>query len=192
MVMSRQIGLKDVSFAPLTKDDTTAATYGTVKKYERSISAKITPKSSSENEYSDDTIEDVVTQFDSVDVEIELNQLSLATRAFLQGAKLVNGVLIESKDDIPPYVYMAFKSKKANGKYRYVALFKGKFELPTDNFETQADKIKTQTATIKGTFMAREFDGNWRLIGDEDVDGANSSLSEWLTTVPTIPVSTTP
>ncbi|MDT8718984.1 phage tail protein [Clostridium sp. 19966] len=188
--MSRQIGLKDVSFAKMLTDVLAGATYDTVKKYERTLSAKITPKSDTETEYSDDNVEDIVSQFTSVDVEIELNQLSLETRAFLQGSKVVNGILIENKDDIAPYVYMAFRSKKANGKYRYVALFKGKFELTADNFETQADKVKSQTATIKGTFMARDFDGNWRLIGDEDANVTDvTALASWLTTVPTIPVA---
>lgn len=186
--MSRQIGLRDVSFAKLLTDTSEGTTYDTVKKYERSISAKLTPKSSSENQYSDDSMEDVVSAFDSVEVEIELNQLTPETRAFLQGAKVINGILVESKNDIAPYVAMVFRSVKANGKYRYVCLYKGKFELVADNYETQSDKIKSQTATIKGTFMPR-FDGNYRLIADEDATGANATaLQAWLTTIPSIPV----
>lgn len=189
--MSRQIGLKDVSFAKLLTDVVDGATtYDAMKKYERSVTAKITPKQDSETEYSDDSIEDIVSSFNSIDVEIELNTLSLETRAFLQGAKVVNGILIESKEDIPPFVAMSFRSKKANGKYRYVCLFKGKFDITEDNFEIQADKVKSQTAKIKGTFVARDSDGYWRLIGDEDATGADATaLASWLTAVPTIPVA---
>lgn len=189
--MSRQIGLKDVSFAKLLTDVVAGATtYDTMKKYERSVTAKITPKTDSETEYSDDSIEDIVSNFNSIDVEIELNTLSLETRAFLQGAKVINGILVESKEDIPPFVAMSFRSKKANKKYRYVCLFKGKFDITEDSFETQADKVKSQTAKIKGTFVARDSDGYWRLIGDEDATGADATaLAAWLTAVPTIPVA---
>lgn len=190
--MPRIKGLKDISFAKLLTDVAdTGATYEAVKKYEKSISAKITPKSESETEYSDDRVEDVVNQFSEIDVEIELNMLSTATRAFLQGSKIVNGILVENKDDVAPYVAMIFKSKKSNGKYRYVCLYKGKFELSADNYETEGDKIKTQTATLKATFMAREFDGNYRLIADEDTEGVIvTDLDAWFTTVPTVPVET--
>lgn len=189
--MARIKGLKDISFAKLLTDVAkTGATYDAVKKYEKSISAKITPKSESETEYSDDSVEDVVNQFSQIDVEIELNMLSTETRAFLQGSKVVDGILVENKDDVAPYVAMIFKSKKSNGKYRYVCLYKGKFELSADNYETESEKIKTQTATLKATFMAREFDGNYRLIADEDTDGVVvADLEKWFTTVPPIPVA---
>lgn len=188
--MARPIGLKDVSFAKLLTDTAgTGATYDTVKKYERSISAKVTPKSSSENLYSDDNIEDVLTNFSQVDVEIELNQLSTATRAFVQGSKVINGILIENKNDIAPYVAMVFKSKKSDNAYRYVCLYKGKFELSADDYNTQEEKIKTQTAKLKGTFICRDFDENYRLIADSNDPGiVVADLEKWFTTIPTIPV----
>lgn len=191
--MSRTIGLRDISFAELLTDKRgKEATYGPVKKYERSVSAKLTPKTNSDTSYSDDEVEDIVTTFSQVDVEIELNQLSVATRAFLQGSKVVNGVLIENKDDQAPYVYMVFKSKKANGKFRYVCLYKGKFELVADEHQTQEDKVKQGTAKLKGTFVCREFDGNYRLISDSDDDGVvEADLEKWFTTVPPVPVETT-
>lgn len=190
--MSRQIGLEDISIAKLLTDDKSGATYGPVEKLERSVSAKITPKSNSENLYSDDSIEDVATNFSQVDVEIELNQFSIPSRAKMLGGKVVNGILIENKNDITtaPYDALIFKSKKLNGAYRYVCLYKGKWELVEDDYQTQEDKIKASTAKIKGTFMAREFDGNYRLIADSDGDGVVAAdLEKWFTTVPAIPVA---
>lgn len=188
--MPRQIGLRDIHIAVLTKDDTTAAIYGTPEKLERAISAKLTPKSNTENIYSDDAVEDVIAAFEGVDVEIEINQLSLTSRAKMQGAKLVKGVLIENKDDIAPTIALGFKSKKTNGKYRYVWLLKGKFELATDEYDTEAEKPKPQSAKFKGKFFARDFDGNYRFIVDEDGQGADQSLiASWFTEVPDEPTS---
>lgn len=188
--MPRQIGLRDIHIALLTKDDDTGATYDTPIKLERAISAKISPKLNSDNIYSDDSMEDIITCFESVDVEIEVNQLLLESRAKLQGAKVVKGVLIENKDNLAPTLALGFKSKKNNGKYRYVWLLKGKFELVTDEYETEAEKPKAQSAKLKGTFYSREFDSNYRFIADEDAQGVDSTIiSGWFTAVPAEPVS---
>lgn len=189
--MARQIGLRDIHIALLTKDDGTGATYGTPEKLERAISAKLSPKVNSENIYSDDTVEDVISAFDSIEVEIELNQLSLTSRATLQGAKVVKGVLIESKDDIAPTIALGFKSKKHNGKYRFVWLLKGKFELATDEYDTEAEKPAPKSAKLKGTFYSRDFDGNFRFIADEDETGVDTTIiAGWFAAVPAEPVET--
>src|SRR5690625_1472931 len=107
--MARQIGLRDIHIAVLTKDDSEGATYEKPEKLERAISAKLSPKVSSENIYSDDTVEDVITAFEGVDVEIEVNQLSIQSRAKLQGSKIVKGILIENKNDSPPTIALGFK-----------------------------------------------------------------------------------
>lgn len=187
--MARQIGLRDIHIAILKTDTTTAATYDPPVKLERAISTKLTPKSNSENIYSDDTVEDVITAFEGVDVEIEINQLSLESRAKLQGAKVIKGVLIENKDDLPPTIALGFKSKKNNGKYRFVWLLKGKFELVSDEYDTEAEKPKAQSAKLKGSFFSRDFDGNFRFICDEDEVGVDATIiSGWFTAVPDEPV----
>lgn len=187
--MARQIGLRDIHIALLTKDDNSGTTYDVPSKLERAISAKLSPKSNSENIYSDDTVEDVITAFEGIDVEIEINQLSLESRAKLQGSKVVKGVLIESKDDIAPTLALGFKSKKNNGKYRYVWLLKGKFELASDEYDTEGEKPQPKSAKLKGTFFARDFDGNYRFIADEDAIGIDSTIiTSWFTVVPEEPV----
>lgn len=186
--MARQIGLRDIHIATLTEDLGTGVVYGTPSKLERAISAKLTPKVNSENIYSDDSVEDVITSFDSVEVEIELNQLSLTSRATLQGAKVVSGVLIESKEDIPPLLALGFKSKKHNGKYRYVWLLKGKFELSSDEYDTEGEKPEPKSSKLKGTFFSRDYDGNFRFIADEDEPGIDPTIiSGWFSAVPDEP-----
>lgn len=189
--MSRQIGLKQFTIALLKTDDATGVTYDTPITLERAISAKISPKQNSEKQYSDDNMEEIISSFDSIDVEIEVNQLSLTSRALLQGAKVVKGVLLETKNDIAPVIALGFKSKKSNGKYRYVWLYKGSFELTEDDYETEEDKPKAQTAKLKGTFYARENDGAFRIILDEDeIDADATTLTGWFTAVPKQPTAT--
>lgn len=186
--MARQIGLRDIHIAILKTDDSKGATYDTPMKLERAISAKLSPKSNSDNIYSDDSVEDIITAFEGIDVEIEVNQLSIASRAKLQGSKVIKGVLIENKDDMPPTIALGFKSKKNNGKYRYVWLLKGKFELATDEYDTEGEKPKAQSAKLKGKFFSRDFDRNYRFIADEDEEGVDATIiSGWFTAVPSEP-----
>ena len=187
--MARQIGLRDFHIALLIEDDNTGTTYDVPVKLERAVSAKLSPKVNSENIYSDDSVEDVIASFDSVEVEIELNQLSLASRAKLQGAMAEKGMLTENKDDLAPTLALGFKSKKHNGKYRYVWLLKGKFEPGGDEYDTEAEKPQPKTSKLKGTFFSRDFDGNYRFIADEDeplIDAA--IIAAWFTAVPDEPV----
>lgn len=186
--MPRQIGLENLTVALITSDTTSGITYETPEKLERSIKAKISPKTSSEKLYSDDTVEEILNNFDSCDVEIELNQLSVASRAKLQGSTIRSGMLIENKDDIAPELALGFRSKKSNGKYRYVWLLKGKFEIVEDEYETIGEKPTPKTSSLKGSFYPRTSDGNWRIMEDEGDDGVTpASLSSWFTAVPTIP-----
>lgn len=185
--MPRQIGLERLTVAKITKDDETGTIYAVPVKLERSIKAKISPKTSSEKLYSDDSVEDILNNFDSCDVEIEVNQLTIASRALLQGSKVVDGMLIENKDDLAPELALGFRSKKSNGKYRYVWLLKGKFEHTEDEYETIGEKPTPKTNSLKGSFYGRN-DGNWRLMEDEDSEGANMErLANWFVSVPEIP-----
>jgi len=181
----RRVGLRDITIALLTADTVDVlTTYEAPTKLERSIKAQLTPKSSQVKLYSDDSVEEVINAFDSIDVEIELNQLTIESRAILQGATVVKGVLIEKKTDIAPTLAMGFKSKKTNGKYMYVWLYKGSFSLSEDTFETEEVDVKDQTAKLKATFYAREYDGAYRVMADEDATSYEATTgTEWFTSV---------
>ncbi|HEY8804312.1 MAG TPA: major tail protein [Clostridium sp.] len=167
--MSRQCGLKNIHVALLLTDvEGVATTYALPVKLEKAIKATLKPKSTQTKLYSEDSVEEVVDFFDSIDVSIEVNQFSLASRALLQGAKVVKGVLVESKQDVPPVLAFGFQSKKTNGKSRFIWLYKGSFALSDDTFASEADKFADQTATLTAVFYSRDFDGAYRLIADED------------------------
>ena len=173
--MSRQVGLKNIHIALLTEDIVSGTTYETPVKLERAIKATLKPKATQTLLYSDDSVEEILNKFDSIEVSIELNQLSLTSRALLQGAKVIKGVLVEGKDDIAPMLALGFQSKKSNGKFRYVWLYKGSFGVGDDTYESEADKIKDQTASLTATFYPRESDGLYRLIADDDEVGIDAA-----------------
>jgi phi13 family phage major tail protein len=166
-----QVGLRDLHYALLTKDDTTGVTYETPMHMAGAILAKITAKSNTETLYADDGPAETAVALGEIEVELETKDLSLSDQAALLGHTLENGVLLRSAHDLPPYVALGFRSRKSNGKYRYVWIYKGRFELPEQEFKTQEDKPEFQTPKIKATFIKREFDDLWQAMGDEDETG---------------------
>ncbi|MED0676986.1 major tail protein [Aneurinibacillus thermoaerophilus] len=197
--MATQVGLKDLHIAVLKKDDKTGVEYETPVLIAGAINAKIQPKSNTETLYADDGPAETATALGEIEVEIEVKDLPLAVQGILFGHKIQNGVMIKSADDVAPYVALGFRSKMSNGKYRYIWLYKGRFELPEQEYKTQEDKPAFQTPKAKGVFVKREFDNLYQVVGDEDETGFAAG-DTWFnqvyervvdTTAPTVTVSPT-
>ena len=75
---------------------------------------------------------------------------------------------------------MAFRAEKANGAYRYVVLYKGKFTPPEANYETKQETPAFQTPTINGRFLRRNSDGlHGAQVDEDDQDLDQSIIDNW-------------
>jgi len=167
IVNSAPIGVENLVYAILT--DETTLTYSSPTLISPAINVKINPKSNSDTLYADNRAVETVTSLGEIDVEIETQDLPLEVQAALLGHTLdsTSKVMCSNVQDSAPYAAVGFKIKKANGKYRYVWLLKGKFSEPEEEHSSQEDKTKFQTPKIKGTFLTRT-DGKWKYTADED------------------------
>jgi len=179
-----QVGLKNLYYAVLTKDDATGVSYLAPVKIAGAINAKISPKSNTEVLYADDGPDETTTALGEIDVEFEAKDISLADQAALLGHSIVGGVMLKKATDVAPYVALGFMSKKSNGKYRYLWLTKGMFALPDQEYATGEDKPKFQTPKLKGTFVKRAYDDLWQRIADEDHPDYVASIgANWFNSV---------
>ena len=167
IVNSAPVGVENLVYAILT--DETTLTYSSPTLISPAINVKINPKSNSDTLYADNRAVETVTSLGEIDVEIETQDLPLEVQAALLGHTLdsTSKVMCSNVQDSAPYAAVGFKIKKANGKYRYVWLLKGKFSEPEEEHSSQEDKTKFQTPKIKGTFLTRT-DGKWKYTADED------------------------
>ncbi|WP_297988623.1 major tail protein [uncultured Anoxybacillus sp.] len=186
-----QVGLRDLYYAILKKDDSTGVAYQTPVKIAGAINAKISPKVDTQTLYADDVPSETFTSLGEIEVELETKDLTLSVQAALLGHKISNGVLVKEADDVAPYVAIGFRSQKSNGKFRYVWLTKGRFETPEQEYQTKEDKPSFQTPKLKGTFVKRDYDGVWQVIGDEEETGFNQS-NTWFNAVVNVTADTTP
>lgn len=180
-VHSTPVGVENAVYAILTDEATPK--YSAVKSLAPLLNVKISPKTSSDTLYADNRAIESVTTLGEIETELEISDLPLEVQAELLGHALdaTTGIMSYRNTDNAPYIALGFKIKKANGKYRYVWLLKGKFEEVETEAKTQEDKTDFQTPKIKGTFLVRA-DGVWKYTADQD-SGTTPATDAFLATV---------
>lgn len=164
----RPVSARDVHVAKVIQDDNNEYVTDTPVKLARTIKIKASDKFSVEKIFSDDSVEDIVSNYEGTEIELELNTLSPYERSILFGILYKNGYLIHSKDDTPPQLALGYRSKRLGGKYRFVWYYVGVFgEGLEETLETMEDTLKTQTVTIKGSFYERKKDNRYKNEVDE-------------------------
>ncbi|MNP37577.1 hypothetical protein D3C76_1310350 [compost metagenome] len=187
--MSRRKSLRDIFVAKVTTNNATTYAAAAPIKLARALSAKVDIKRESEPLYSDDSVEEILSSLTGIDIEINVNDLSPEQEALLTGATYDKGYLIDNKDDIASEIAIGWRAKRTDNKWEMVWLYCGKFSQgTTDNYETQADKVATQTPVLKGTFYAREKDGNFRVrvnetYLEETFTDAKQAITTWFSEV---------
>ena len=132
---------------------------------------------STENYYSDDIVEETFSSFNSISLEVEISNLSQSERALLLGQTVTKGVSAASANDTAEEVGIMFRSKRTDGKYRYVALTRGKFVEPSESFATESDSVSPQTMTLTFTGIPLQCNGIYKITADE---GENDLPSDYL------------
>lgn len=189
VVNTRRMGLRDIHIALVTKNTTESYTTDTPIKLGRAISAKVTVKKTTEKIYSDDNVEEIIENFESADIEIENNKLTPTQKALLRGAKYENGFLVNNANDKAAEIAIGWRAKQTNGKYEFVWYYCGKFnEGQTEEYDTNGDKMKTQTSKLKGTFYQRQKDENYNIEVDESYLAENETeakeaIKDWFSKV---------
>ncbi|MGQ0420623.1 major tail protein, partial [Bacillus sp. HC-Mk] len=126
-----------------------------------------------------------------IEVEIELRSISLSTKADIEGyPEVKDGVLDEKREGEKPYLAIGYRFLKANNKYRYVWLLKGKLSQEEEEGETKKDKPNFQTTKLKGTFIERDFDDRPKFTADADEPTFTKTVGDnWFSKVYEKPVT---
>ncbi|WP_433943463.1 major tail protein [Paenibacillus sp. SN-8-1] len=179
------VGLQDVYYAKLTKDDSTGVTYDTPKLMSPAITANVSPTINSATLFGNDGPILTSNALGEITVEIGVADIPFDVYADLLGATVkADGLLVDNADDEAPEVALGYKRTMSDGTFRYVWLLKGKFQLPSDEATTKQGEVNFQTPTITGKFLKRQYDGNWRYRADSSNTASASLISSWFTAVP--------
>lgn len=165
-----KIGCDNVVWAPLEADAASGVTYKVdgggkplIYQLPGVMSLNINPNMSIETAYYDDGPGEVATALGNIEVTLNKSALGLKEAAMLLGATYIKTAVKDSGDmhlllagvaDTPAWGAIGFRTLKADGTYRYVWLYKGKFSIPASNNETKADSINFQSDEISGRFVS--------------------------------------
>ena len=175
------IGLRDLYRAPITIGTSGAEEYGTPVRMAKAISAELSVEVAEAILYADDGADEVVKEFVSGEITLNVNDLLPADLAALLGQKQdADKVVYGADTDEAPYFAIDFRAKKAGGTYKYIWLYKVKFAVPDENYTTKGDSIEFTTPEIVGQFIKRS-DGLWK--AEHVAEPTNSVATAWFTTV---------
>jgi len=179
------IGIEKLYVALQSKDDNTGLTYAVPKYYAGVQTLGIKPKQNTEKLYAENMLWDQATTLDSVDVEIDVAELTSAQRAELLGQTIAaEGGVYAAVSDVAPYVAVLYEATLSNGGQRYGVLYKGAFQLPEDNLEGQEGKVKYQSPKVKATFQPAQFNGMWEYhVDTTDANCPVDIETTWFTSV---------
>jgi len=180
---SARVGMDMLYYAKMT--DETTETYATPKRIRSVMSGTVTPTVNSATLYGDDKADEVATSMGDVEIELGVKDLTAEEMADLLGATIdENGVLSQKSTDVAPYVAIGWRSRKANGAYRYFWFYKGKFQLSDEEYQTKEDSPTFQTPTISALFIPRDSDNKWRDRVDSDDEGVPAAvITNWFSSV---------
>lgn len=110
------IGLRDLYRAPITIGEDGAEEYGAPVKMAKAISAELSVEVAEAILYADDGADEVVKEFVSGELTLNVNDLLPVDLAALLGQKQDDDKVVYGADtDEPPYFAIGFRAKKAGG-----------------------------------------------------------------------------
>ena len=132
------IGLRDLYRAPITIGTSGAEEYGTPVRMAKAISAELSVEVAEAILYADDGADEVVKEFVSGEITLNVNDLLPADLAALLGQKQdADKVVYGADTDEAPYFAIGFRAKKAGGTYKYIWLYKFGFTKSSLPFRTK-------------------------------------------------------
>ena len=179
-----KIGCDNFYYAPLTKDDSTGATYGEPVRIPGLMTINVQPASSNATLYADNGPAETASSLGKITVSLETKDLPLEHQAALLGHTVTAGVMVSKTTDVAPYVAILFQSQKGSGGIIYKKYLKTRFSDPQDNNATKGENVTFQTPTITGEAVAREFDKEWKREADTEAkDYVETTGTSWFTSV---------
>ena len=171
------IGLDKLFYSKITEDEDGNETYATPASLAKAMTAELSVELAEATLYADDGAAEVVKEFQSGTLTLGVDDIGVTVAQDLTGATIDgNKVLVSTSEDGGTPVAVGFRAKKANGKYRYVWLFKVRAKPVTESYATkEGTTITRQTGEVEWTAIKRTSDGRYQAIADEGEGGFDST-----------------
>ncbi len=156
-------GLKKLVMWPLVADTEELLTYGTANPFVKSLMTATDTPTIVEGELpADNQIVESDMEVTGGTLAIGITALNEGDRNLIYGNKLVNGTVIQNKDDMGSYIAVAYMTNRSDGKANLYKKLKARFSPSAETFNTQqVGNISYATTTINGKYIPTINDGNF-------------------------------
>ncbi|UFT98091.1 hypothetical protein KO561_12855 [Radiobacillus kanasensis] len=165
--MPYAVGLKNFHYAILTDDASTGATYEAPAKLAEAVNVAVEPNIATGRLFGDNSVVSTSSKFNYAGVTIGTTKLPAKDEAALLGKTLGSDGVLRSKG-VAPYVAFGYEVEMDDGSSEFWWLLKGKFQEPSRTQNTGTDSIEYGQPTIVGEFIRRDFDKEWKFVGNEE------------------------
>lgn len=169
-------GLKRFTYAILTDDASTGATYKPTVALPEAVSAGVEPSIATGRLSGDNKVVATVSKFNYATVTIGVTNLPAKDEAALLGKTLGTDGVLRSKGEAP-YVAFGYEVTMDDDTSEFWWLLKGKFQEPSKTNNTSGDSIEFAQPQLVGEFIRRDFDNEWKFVGAESNAGFTSGAT---------------
>ena len=175
-------GVSNAVYAPVTQDDATAFTTGTVKDFTGVSEIGKSTDSSNETHYYDNIPAIVIDSVGSDEISINASGIPFDVLADITGQyyDADNGLLVE-QEGTPGYFALGYITEKTDGTKVLVWRLKGKFSIPGTTSATKDDGTDAngQELTYTGISTTHKFSATSKAARAVNVDtSAQNAMSE--------------
>jgi len=184
MAQKTLIGLDKFYYSLLNSDTTAGISYQTPVPLKGAITVSYNPNSVVSTLFADDGAYDTAESMGEIELEVGIADISQTDYAALMGHTIAGGVMSELVTDQPVDCAFGFRAKRSNGGYSYYWFLKGKFNKPSMDHQTKADKLSWQTPKFSWKGVARVYDSRFKYsTRDDATDYTAATGTAWFSSV---------
>ncbi len=171
-----RVGVSNLCYAIVKQDDDAKLVYEELKKIAGTIELNVSNSGDTSTLYADNGAFESANALGDIKVDITISELPVADYCTLIGHKIVNGIVVNHVDDVPPDVALGFERVNSKGKRTRTWLLKGSFSEPDDKNKTKEEKVNFNTESISGTFKVCQKNGYWKVFVTEGTEGIATNV----------------
>lgn len=182
-----RMNVRGMVYAIVVSDSEAGTVYGDVKPFASARQIQISPTIATGEIYGDGAKEVSISKTTGYDVQVDINKVAVEVNAEIYGHTInSDGILVIGERDQPKELALGFEVEQDGNEREVVWLLKGSPQPFGNTVQQTQNDISFSTDSIKISFVKRQSDGNFYVMGDTAYEGfTGEAADKFLLSVPT-------